>query len=443
MGSNLKNLLIFLKKKISSDRLIRNILVISGGTALAQIINIFSQPIITRIYTPDQYGILTVFMSLLLVFRIVTLRYEVAIPIPKKDEDAVHLLVISFLVMCFFSFVLTVSLLFRRHEILRLLNAEEMFRYWLFIPIGILIQGVYLVLQGWMYRKKNFKLIRQKLVLESISGNFLKILFGIFNLGSIGLVLAKIISIIIATTTLLTKFLKSNNNFLKIINRDKIKCNLIEYKSFPIYQTPSSLSLHLRNQLPIFFLAPLYGPQVAGFFGLANQIIKIPMNLVGNSVMNVFFAEVASLGKENPMEIKKLSDSLFKKLFLIGIFPMVILVLFAPFLFGLIFGEEWIEAGNFARILSFYVFANFIFSPVSRIYEVFGKQREKLLIDVASLFGLAIIFLIAGYFNFSVNILLYLYAATMFLVYFTTYILSNRILKQEMKKMKLRDKFCD
>jgi len=165
MVLKLKNLLLFIKKKISSDTLIRNIIVISGGTALAQIINIFSQPIITRIYTPDQYGILTVFTSLLLVFRIVTLRYEVAIPIPKKDEDAVHLLAISFFAMCFFSFVLTIALSFRRHEILHLLSAEEMFRYWIFIPIGILIQGIYLVLQGWMYRKKNFKLIRQKLVL--------------------------------------------------------------------------------------------------------------------------------------------------------------------------------------------------------------------------------------------------------------------------------------
>jgi O-antigen/teichoic acid export membrane protein len=430
-------LIIFMKRvysEIISDKLIKRVIIVSSGTILAQSINILSQPLITRLYNPTQYGAFSVLTSLLLVFRISTLRFDVAIAIPKEKHEAYSIVAISIISTFFFSIIIAILLGMFSANILIPLNYGVLVNYWYFLPIGIFIQGIYLTLQGWMYRMKDFKMLRRKEVLESITGNTFKIAFGLLNYSIFGILLSKMISILVVAYLLIIDFLKSNNDFFKFVSINTIRQNFSKFRSFAIYQTPSSLSLHLRNQLPIIFLTPIYGIQVAGFFALANQIIKLPMILIGNSVMNVFYVEVASVGKENPRKIKNLADSLFKKLTIIGIVPLFLILILAPSLFSFAFGQNWYIAGQFAQILSVYTFANFIFSPVSRIYEIFNKQREKLIIDTISLLMIAFLFIIAGYYQIPVNILLIMYSFIMSTVYYATYKLSNMIILNEIMK---------
>lgn len=420
--------------KFKGDKLVKNILMIIGGTVSGQVIGIIVSPILTRIYTPEEYGILSVFTSILLIMSFSSLKYEMAIPLAKKEVDALNIFVLSLIVLGIFTISLGILLVFWGQEILRFFNANAMYHYRLFIPIGLLFQGLYMILMQWMFRKKEFKIVSKTMVTQVASGSIVKVLGGLLGFGPVGLIIGRIVSVSAGSTKFLKSFLNTQNIEYHNVNFSRIKYNAIRYKDFPLFQASSIGVGQFRNQLPVLFLAPLFGSQIVGFYGLANSIVKIPARLVGKSVMDVFFAEIASLGKENPKEIKQIANSLVKKLIIIGFFIFLGLSLFGPIVFSVVFGQEWYEAGVFARILSIYIFANIVFLPISRIFEVFEKQKLKLIIDVFSLGVVALVFFVAGLLEWSANLTILLYSITMFLIYFVTYLISQKVLESYINK---------
>lgn len=419
--------------KLKKDKLVKNILMIIGGTASGQVIGIVVSPILTRIYTPEEYGILSVFTSILLIMSFSSLKYEMAIPLAKEDDDAVNILVLSLIVLGVFTVILGIALIFWGQELLRFLNANAMYSYRFFIPLGLLFQGLYAIFMQWMFRKKQFKVVSKTMVTQVASGSIIKVLGGFLNFGAIGLIVGRIVSVSAGTFKFFKNFIKNQHNVKEKISLSKIKYNAKRYIDFPLYQASSIGVGQFRNQLPVLFLAPLFGSQIVGFYGLANTIIKIPARLVGKSVMDVFFAEIASLGKENPKQIKNLANSLIKKLIIIGLIIVAGLAVLGPIVFSLVFGSEWYEAGIFARILSIYIFANIVFLPISRIFEVFEKQRLKLIIDIFSLAIVSLVFFLAGMLSWSVNVTIFLYSITMFMIYLVTYLISQMILNSYIK----------
>jgi O-antigen/teichoic acid export membrane protein len=73
--------------RLSKSPFIKNVLTIAGGTGFAQVISIFTAPIITRIYTPEDYGILGIYMMFTgIIGTISTLKLANAIIVEKDDK---------------------------------------------------------------------------------------------------------------------------------------------------------------------------------------------------------------------------------------------------------------------------------------------------------------------------------------------------------------------
>jgi O-antigen/teichoic acid export membrane protein len=421
-------------KSLLKNRFVRSVILISGGTAFAQVVAMLSSPIITRIYSPEEYGIFTLFNSTLAIVALVgSLKYELCIPIVEDDEQSINSLSLSFFVLTIFVLATTLILVIFRVYLLRIIGAEKLINYWYLIPIGILFTQTYRILRQYAYRQKNFKGITQTVGIQSLVGNLLKIITGLFGFGVIGLLSSKILSESVGMTTLSKPLIKNKELFNKV-RPQKMKWIAKRYIKFPLYQFPSTLVGQVSINLPVFFLGFIYNSQVVGAFGLANTIVRLPMNLIGKSVSNVFFAEAASIGRTNPKMLKDLSDKLFKKLLIIGLLPLLVLLLYAPFLFTFIFGESWTEAGNFARILSVLVFSDFIFSPVSRVFEILEKQVQMLFLNIIRVifsiiaFGIAIIFYSSQYFT------VLMYTVVMSLTYFLTYLMAQKYMKNAIRE---------
>ena len=74
---------------LSKSKFVRNVATVATGTAGAQAISIAFSPIITRLYGPDSFGLLGVFMALVAVLApLAALTYPIAIVLPKEDSDA-------------------------------------------------------------------------------------------------------------------------------------------------------------------------------------------------------------------------------------------------------------------------------------------------------------------------------------------------------------------
>lgn len=421
-----------IKTKINNRKFLRDILFISGGATLAQGLNIILSPIITRIYLPEEYGVMAILTSILMILSFPSLMYEMAIPMVKDERKAINVAMLSFIILVFFVFSLTIILIIIGDLFLDLINASQLVPYKYFISIGVFLIGLYNILIHWMYRRKNFFLISKTQIGQSIAGNISKISFGYFGFGASGLVIGTIIKQSAGIISLIKYLFLVDKDLFKAINLKDMLLGMKKYKDFPFFQTPIMILLRIKNQIPVLSLA-FYGTQIVGLYGFANTIIKLPMILVGQSITKVFYAEVTSIGKENPDRILSLSNKLFKKLAVFGFFPILLLAIFGPHIISFAFGHNWYEAGVFVRILALSIYADFIFSPTSRVYEVLERQKEKMIIDLFGLVLIIIAFSSARLFNMSPYIAILLYSLSMSLIYLVTYFVAKVFLTKEIK----------
>lgn len=429
----------FIKKKamplLGSD-FAKGVFIISTGSVMTQAISFIFSPLVTRIFPPEEYGIMSIFASIVAILSIVSsLKYEMAIPIVEEDKNAINLLALCVIGITIFSSCLLIFFLLTGNTLLNLLNAQELHDFKLLLVIGIFLFSIREVYMQWYYRKKDFAFISKNSVIQSLIGNISKVIFGLLGLGTLGLIIGQIIKESFSVIPFSIKFFKREKKN-KIISFDEMKWNLMRYKDYPIYQTPSAFLSVLKNQLPVFSLA-FYGSSVVGLYGLANTVVKIPMTLLGHSIRNVFFAEAARIGKRNPLKLKQLSNNIFKKLVFLGLIPLVILSLFGPIIFELVFGSEWIQAGSFSRYLAISVYGDFIFSPISRVFEVLEQQKYKLIIDI---FGFVLVlasFYVSRIVSPDPNFAIFLYSLSVFIHYFIMFVVSRVLLNKEINSATL------
>ncbi|GCD09727.1 lipopolysaccharide biosynthesis protein [Clostridium tagluense] len=422
-------------KKALKSGFIKNIFLVAGGTAFAQLLNIMISPIITRIYSPEEFGVQTMYMSMLAILVIAgSLKYEGGIAIADDDEKAINVVALSIVILVSFVAIIALITFFSGKQFLKLFGAGILFKYRFLIPIGILFAGTYNIFIQWSFRKKEFKSIAKTKFNQAIIQNITKISFGFFKCGSIGLILGSLFGQSAGITTLSMPLIKESKHILRKINaKDMLSCAK-RYIKFPLYAAPGSLLNTLGLQLPVFFIAYLYSSKIVGLYGLANVIVSLPTDLIGGSIGDVFYAEIASIGRTEPEKIKRISEKLIKKLILIGLFPLITLVLFGPCLFSIVFGHKWYEAGVYSRILAFLVFGRLIFTPVNRIFPVFERQKEDLYLDIFRVILVLIAFGISKFMSLNSYWAIGLYTLAMDIVYLVTILYARKIMREEIKK---------
>lgn len=424
-------------KQLLSSKFAKSVVLISGGTALAQVFNAIFSPIITRIYSPEEYGILTVYLSILGILSIAgSLRYEYAIPIVDDDEKAVNIITLCIIVLSTITLVVAVLLYKFGDFFLQIFDGESMSNYIFMIPIGMLLTGLYNIFHQWAFRKQSFKQISRTKINQSFAQNSIAVGLGLLKLGPIGLIGSRIIGQSAGITTLGMSFLKEIPRLYKRITKSDIIWSAKRYKHFPLYSAPGQILNTAGIQLPVFFITSMFGAEIIGFYGLANSIVNIPMSIIGRSVADVFYSEAARIGKSNPYKLKKISDSLLKKLMILGLPPFFILVLFGPYLFSFVFGSNWAAAGSFAQIIALLVYIRFVFTPISNIFMVFERQKESLYLDALRVILVLLTFAIAKHLNLSPYLTIFIYAVSMSLIYIITYLKARKIMSVAIKNSK-------
>lgn len=426
--------ILYLRKKINKSQFGKNIILIAGGTAVAQGLGIIFSPIITRIYPPEQYGILTAYSAVLaLLAQTASFDYEKAIPIPKNEKKAANLLKLSLFLLLTVVLLSFVILTFFGNPILDFFNSNNLSSYIYFIPLGVLFVGFYNIVLQWAFRDRSYKIIARTKINQSITSNFTKILFGILHFGPIGLILGTIIGQSAGVISLTIPILKKKKMF-EDNDFEDIKNVLVRYKKFPLYSAPSNYVYTAGTNLPVILLASLFGTYVTGLYGLANSIIRLPVSLIGNSISQVFYAEAARIGKSNPVKIRDLSIKLIKNNLLMGIIPFGCIFIFGPWFFSFVFGPEWYEAGVYARILSPMVYFHFMVTPVGRILEIFESQQKGLILNIVRLCMIFLVFLLANAMKLNSYQTLSLYSLSNTITYLSLLIVVLRTINQKTKK---------
>ena len=412
----------------------RNVLTLMTGTTIAQAIPIAISPILTRIYTPEDFGVFALYMSIASILSVVaTGRYELAIMLPKKDKDAINIVVLSILISFFVSFLSFFIVWIFNTNITNLLGSPEISNWLYFIPVTVLLTGLYQSFNYWSNRKKLYKRLALSRVTQSGTTATVNLVMGFNGFNSSGLIFGGLIGQGIATTILGKFILKEDNYIFKYINQLKMIALAKKYIKFPKYEIWSGLSNRVSSQAPVILLASFFNTSVTGFYSLAYRILTLPMSLIGSSIGQVFLQESSKI-RNDKIALRNLTKNTFIKLFILGLLPMSFIGVYGDYIFLFVFGQEWIVAGQYAQILSIWLFLVFLGSPLSTLFITLEKQKEFLIFNIAMLVSRITVLIVAYYiFNDALyTILLYTLVGTLFWIGLMIYILklSNMLFKE-------------
>ncbi|WP_201068801.1 MULTISPECIES: lipopolysaccharide biosynthesis protein [Thiorhodovibrio] len=391
------------------------------GTGLARLIGVASIPVLTRIYSPEDFGILSIFTAVIsMIVPVLTLRYVVAIPLPRHDGMAMNIMALSAASIFTITLVISVGLWFFGPLLLGLMSMEVLAPYWWLIALGAFGIGTYELLSMWATRRKAYKDVAQTQVFQSAIGSLIKIGLGLLAIKPLGLLLGHVIAQSGGIGSFILRFWPDFRRTKRMITRQRMRFAAGYFRGFPVFRLPSQFLLVFSMQAPLLFTAAVYGADATGALGLALTALAFPMSLFGRTMGKAYYAEVASLGKNRVKEVRSLTISVIKRLFLFSLIPAVALFLMGPFFFQVIFGEEWILAGNIASVLSIYLVGQFISSPVVQLLDVFGRQSDYLLINVLRAIILIILFGAAHKWQLHIMTTFLVYSVGMFLFYILT-----------------------
>ncbi|MBN2532262.1 MAG: oligosaccharide flippase family protein [Spirochaetales bacterium] len=402
-------------KRFNAGTLVKNVASLSLSMVVSQIVLIISSPILTRFFSPAEFGVQSIFVSISMVITIVyTLQYDMAIVLPKETEESGSLKQIaikcSLYGLFIFLFIASIIFFFGLHRI--------------FIKS---LSGIVLllsVLHAWILsveRVSNYSNIRDKRFTQlsvgvaagSIIATIVNIITGYFWGGSLFLIFAVMLKSVIST---IIQNKGAANPVYKMLNKrlfswsEKEKKLMGEYSAFPRYRMLQNLLNTLSQNLPSLMFAAFFNSTIAGFYALARRIIHLPALLISNALRKVYY--------QNAAELKNNKKSLFKKtlqftigLSILGLVPYGVLIIFSRPLFSLIFGSTWKEAGYFASWLGVGSFFGFINVPSVSIIPVLGLQKENFIFEVIIIIS-RIISILIGVFLGSPRISLIIFSTT-------------------------------
>ncbi|SNS65926.1 Membrane protein involved in the export of O-antigen and teichoic acid [Noviherbaspirillum humi] len=370
------------RRMLPKNPFARGVSVLVAGTASGHLLTILVAPVLTRLYQPEDFGLLAVFTALAgIVSNIASLRYQASIPLPDSDEEADALLILSLGIVVLIAGACAVPLIKYSDRIAHLLNTPKLARFLWLLPLGIFSIGIFNAFHSWAIRTKAFAPIAKTRLSQSAATAAIQL--GGATIGPAALLVGQITGYAIGAASYVLRVVQARWSHLKRVRFSSLSVVAIRYKQFPLFSTWGSLFNTVGAELPSILFAVLFSPAVAGIYALANRVLSVPMQLLGQAIADVFFSDAADASREGRLE--PLIAVMHSRLAHIAMPPILVLLVSGPDIFSQIFGQEWREAGVFAQWLAPWLYLAFITSTFSSLFAVLDKLGMLLVFEAVSL----------------------------------------------------------
>ncbi len=368
-----------MRKLLPKSEFSRNVLTLMTGTSVAQAIPVAISPILTRLYSPDQFGVFALFVAIATVLgAIANGRYELAVMLPDDDEDALSLAALGLLISAGLSFLLLLLVVFFGRQTAMFLGNAEI-RPWLYLmPVSVFFSGLYNVLNYYNSRIKRYPDIAKANVYKALILATVQLCAGFVKPGAGGLIVGQLLSGIGANIRLARNTLKGEGGVQGAISFARMKRNARKYSDFPKFSLPAVFANTLSSNIANVLISRFYSTHALGQYALVQRVMAMPAALLGNAIGQVFFQR-ASDERRRTGSAKQVFLNTFRKLLIISIPIYLVMYFVVEDAFAFIFGEPWREAGNLARILTPLFAVRFVVSPLSLMTQVSLKNRLGLL----------------------------------------------------------------
>lgn len=353
----------------------RNVVTMLSGTVIAQAIPMAMSPVLTRLYSKEDYGLYAYFLLVsTTISALASLRYEFAIMLPKADDAAANIVALSLWLAVFVSAtLLAVTVLLAAVDSELLARARLGAWSYALAPM-VLLQSVYQTLSYWLLRKQAFRQLSLSRVFRAIAMAIGNVAMGAAAIRG-GLVASSLIGQAVATGVLAARVVHSHRRDFGALSWSVMKREARVHRQFALFALPADLMSMLSQQMPVAILPAGAG----GLFAFVQNVVSAPIGFIAGAVLDAF-KERATRDYRERGEFREIFTRLLKTLAALAIAPTVILLVAGPHLFGMVFGPAWREGGDVARILAVMFMCKFVVSPLSYSYYVVGRTREDFIL---------------------------------------------------------------
>lgn len=363
--------------RLTADGYLRPVLTLLSGAAVAQVVAYGAKPILTRLFTPEAFGVLGVFTAAVVVLSSVSSgKYEDAIVLPERDREAAHITVLATLLAM--AAALGLLLLAPWRGAVAAWADVPAYDLWvLLLPAGLLAYRIGIIAEQWLVRTQRYRGIASSRLLLSVTTLGVQLGAGILGFAAGGL-LAGVLSGWLAAAVLLTILvLTDSEQPFSRVTRQHLATVARRYRRFPQFGVPAALLNTASRHLPAFLLLGFFDPAAVGHYVLAVAAISVPIGLLAQSYAQVYVTRATQAPSTEALA--DATRPMLRQLALLGWFPVAALVLAGPQLFVFVFGSDWEAAGQFARFLAPWQLFVLLGSPLTRLFDVFERQREELI----------------------------------------------------------------
>ena len=380
----------------ATSGLLRATVTLLMGGALAQLVPLLLGPVLARLFTPQAFGVFTTFSTVAATVAVVACgRYEFALPMARDEDEAAVLLAlcvrIGLLVL-----VLSVPLA-------ALLNMTGHLPLPWLLPLAVAAAGALQLLIMWSNRAQRFRALAISRVLQYGGAALLQVALGVALWGAArppagaeaawALVIAPVISGVLAMLVLVQPAPAGGWRALLPARahpgmQQAMRQVAVKFRDFPLLNTPHAFLGALQDALAVAMLVAFSGHAAAGFWGLGLRYLKAPATLVGSAVSQALYPRLAGA---QPADAQRAVRQIMALLGVVALGLMLVLMVAGPWLFRLVFGAAWQEAGELARALAPYIAVHFVAAPLAVVTMAWKAQRWALLLSIVG----QIVFLIA------------------------------------------------
>lgn len=357
-------------KPILNNTIVKNLSILVSGTVIAQLLVIGFQLILRRLYSPEDFGAFAVYMSVLgIAATVASLRYEQAILLPKTNQKAFSVLMLS-LILAVFTFLVFQLFVVCFHSWMGTqLQLGTSYQFWLyFLPLSIFVFSLSQSLNYFLIRVKQFGLSASNKGVRRVFEGSLQSIFGVFG-KAFGLFLGDLLGQWVVAGRSLWR-LKLGKNFE--LNKTEILQVARQYKDFPVKNGIPSLLNALSLMLPVLIINAKFTGEITGYFDLARMVLILPLSLVTASMSQVLLQRFTEKRNAKLSMRKEALGTLLSLLFVAVLFGVVI-QFFGTNLFQFVFGDTWRVSGQYASVLVWAFALKFVVSPFNILFTVFER----------------------------------------------------------------------
>lgn len=357
----------------------RGVLAILGGTAGGQAVALVFAPVLSRLYSPADFGLFTVVFSLVaIVGTMAALRFELAVPLPGRDQDAHGLVALGLMSTCVTFVLASVFVAFGGSRLALAFEQPDLMPWLWFVPLTSTMMGAYLVLNQLAIRHRRYGDIARRNFMQSTAMVATQVAAGLTNLKTGGL----IAGLAVGQATSAVSLVKGSGLLCDEAKEGRqwrqLRHVANRYRQFPLVLAPSGLLNVMGFQLPVVVIAYWYGTSVAGWMGLTQRVLSLPVMLFGTAIAQVYIAELARAAREDLNRASELFFVASRRLLMAATAAALTLLFAGPFLFGFVFGTTWKISGGYAQALALSLGAQLVATPLSQTLIVFERQMAQL-----------------------------------------------------------------